>query len=537
MGLHRTYTTELLLHLLDVRDMIEAERFVSPQINERLYMASLAVPARRKTMNSLRVRAAAAGLGLGLGGGTRAGKEGRDTIRRTSSSQTPSGVGEAAGGGGREGGRGRGSSSLENFPPPALDLSMWGEADGRDFMVRGASYLTNRVKVPSARQMFGLRAVDMLVLPQPELHLAAHPANRVQRAREAGEKTFVWILQIMVPGPPHYGFICYFTPEKENWLDESTPFGKLASRVFFGEDDTFRDQRLKLIPKASKEGREGWGGIVEGNWIVKKAAGTTPAILGTKLKQHHFLGDNYLETDIEIGNVAASVVRLCAGYAKTLVVDMVWTIQGDTPEELPEVALGGVRIVHMDMLSAKTFDPAQEIPAEITSTTAAAKTTYATTPAAATTTTPPTTTTADNAGISAISKEKGSLSPGIGAAAAAAAADGSTRADQGMGAGGRRVIGPPGAEGSGGCDRDDRAVGGRGGWGEEEQSGLLGVRGQEGSFPLTGHGVAAGASSASLRRRSGKSGGEQSELGREFPGRVGGPLGRPADAVRSKTVS
>lgn len=43
------------------------------------------------------------------------------------------------------------------------------------------------------------------------------------------------------------------------------------------------------------------GQIVEGNWVVKRAAGTTPAILGTKLKQHHFRGDKYLETDLEIG--------------------------------------------------------------------------------------------------------------------------------------------------------------------------------------------------------------------------------------------
>lgn len=35
--------------------------------------------------------------------------------------------------------------------------------------------------------------------------------------------------------------------------------------------------------------------------MVKRAAGSTPAILGTKLRQHHFRGDNYLETDLEIG--------------------------------------------------------------------------------------------------------------------------------------------------------------------------------------------------------------------------------------------
>lgn len=32
---------------------------------------------------------------------------------------------------------------------------------------------------------------------------------------QAGEKTFVWVLQIMVPGPPHYAFMCYFTPESD----------------------------------------------------------------------------------------------------------------------------------------------------------------------------------------------------------------------------------------------------------------------------------------------------------------------------------
>lgn len=43
--------------------------------------------------------------------------------------------------------------SLETDPPPALDPRMWTEADGTEFSVRGASYLTTRVKVPSARQV------------------------------------------------------------------------------------------------------------------------------------------------------------------------------------------------------------------------------------------------------------------------------------------------------------------------------------------------------------------------------------------------
>lgn len=46
-----------------------------------------------------------------------------------------------------------GSSSLETCPPPTLDVRRWTEAIGSDFMVRSASYLTTRVKVPSAKQV------------------------------------------------------------------------------------------------------------------------------------------------------------------------------------------------------------------------------------------------------------------------------------------------------------------------------------------------------------------------------------------------
>lgn len=46
-----------------------------------------------------------------------------------------------------------GATSLETCPPPALDVRRWTEAVGTDFMVRGPSYLTTRVKVPSAKQV------------------------------------------------------------------------------------------------------------------------------------------------------------------------------------------------------------------------------------------------------------------------------------------------------------------------------------------------------------------------------------------------
>lgn len=46
-------------------------------------------------------------------------------------------------------------------------------------------------------------------------------------------------------------FLCFLFAWCGSWRDQSTPFGKLANRVFFGDSDAFRDERLKLIPKAS----------------------------------------------------------------------------------------------------------------------------------------------------------------------------------------------------------------------------------------------------------------------------------------------
>ncbi|CAM9411107.1 unnamed protein product [Phaeothamnion confervicola] len=317
-GCTRRYNLEVMMHILDIRDVIEGERFCTPTLSLT--------------------------------------EEDRGPRRVDSFSDATAAEARAAAA------APPGAAHLACVPSPALRRNMWAEVNGGDFLVRGPSYDADRVKVASAPQVFRLVAVDLFEVTEPTLHIAGRPDNRVQLARQAGETSFTWILQIMVPGPPYYSFVCYFTPEDPSILKEDTPFSRIARPCFFGEDDRFRDERLKLIPK-----------VVEGNWVVKRATGGTPAILGTKLRQVHFRGDNYLETDVDIGrkcewnlphghggpvpkkgssSVAASVTRLSIGYAKTLVVDLAWTLQGNTEDELPEVVLGGVRCNHIDMSTA-----------------------------------------------------------------------------------------------------------------------------------------------------------------------------------------
>jgi hypothetical protein len=62
--------------------------------------------------------------------------------------------------------------------------------------------------------MFKLLAIDIFETAEPTSHIAAHPKNRVSLAQQRGEKTWVFLVNIMVPGPPHYSFVVYLEGDK-----------------------------------------------------------------------------------------------------------------------------------------------------------------------------------------------------------------------------------------------------------------------------------------------------------------------------------
>lgn len=115
-------------------------------------------------------------------------------------------------------------------------------------------------------------------------------------------------------------------------------------REFLAADNRCKDQQLKLIAK-----------VHDAPWVVKTAvenfAQLQPVLLGNKLRQNHFKGQNYYEVDIDIGSdpLATTLVGLCQGYSVNVVVDLVWLIQSDDNEYLPEVLLGVCRLCRPDM--------------------------------------------------------------------------------------------------------------------------------------------------------------------------------------------
>jgi len=288
-----------------------------------------------------------------------------------------------------------GPPSICNTPAP-IDPKGWSSMPGSTFAVRGSSYVTDSVKVASAPSLFRLLAVDIVRATSqlPQNSVCLHPEERVQRAlaREAsGEEgeavPFVFVVNLCMPsgnstssgnggngsaiagsrsgsdnlsrsasidsantassesnigggGYPH--LVAYYAIDDLSLIDGSntTPEAALLHKFIFGEDDQFRHSTFKLLPR-----------IAEGNAVVKRAVGSKPAIMGRKLKQTYVRsGRRFMEVIIDVGSssVATKIVKLSLSYAKTLVVDMAFVLEGKDGDVLPERIIGSVRLKNVD---------------------------------------------------------------------------------------------------------------------------------------------------------------------------------------------
>lgn len=233
--------------------------------------------------------------------------------------------------------------------PLPLRLDAWTEPPGSSFQVRGGNYLEDKVKEPSQPSYFTLLTADLVKSPTPMLGgLCAHPTERIQRAlareRNTGVKElpeFIFAVNLVIPG---YHMVSYFGCDDVNLLhNPTTGFERLANKFFFGPSDEFRNQTFKvrqdllfllfhvdvsvstigivvqsltvylsfsqLIPR-----------IVEGNYLVRKAVGTKPAILGKKLKQIYIRTERFCEVivDIDSDSVARKITKLSLGYVSAI---------------------------------------------------------------------------------------------------------------------------------------------------------------------------------------------------------------------------
>ena len=236
--------------------------------------------------------------------------------------------------------------------PPQLETEYWAEPDPNTFRVRGKTYMKDKRKINAGRSIGRLIATDVVVVEKTQYGgICNHPTQRVQLALErerkgveSGLPPFLFVVNICLPGPPFFHGVFYYAIDDMSTIDgtDGTPSSKLCNEFIFGKSDKFRNETFKLIPQ-----------IVEGNFIVRKAVGSTPAIMGTKLTQTYARGDRFFEVILDCGSssVATGVIRVSLGYAKEMVIDMGFLLEGKDEGVLPERIFGGARIKNLH------FDP------------------------------------------------------------------------------------------------------------------------------------------------------------------------------------
>ncbi|XP_023536724.1 protein ENHANCED DISEASE RESISTANCE 2-like [Cucurbita pepo subsp. pepo] len=226
-------------------------------------------------------------------------------------------------------------------------INGWASPPGDLFFLRSKNYLTKRQKSPSGDYLLSPAGVDWLKSSSKLDNVLGRPDNRVaqalRRAQGLGKslKSFIIAVNLQVPGKDHYSAVFYFATE------DPIPAGSILHR-FINGDDSFRNQRLKLVNR-----------IVKGPWIVKKAVGNYSAcLLGKALTCNYHRGPNYLEIDVDMGSstIANAILHLALRYVTNVTVDMGFLVEGQTEEELPERLFGAVRICQMEMSSATVVD-------------------------------------------------------------------------------------------------------------------------------------------------------------------------------------
>ncbi|XP_022731785.1 protein ENHANCED DISEASE RESISTANCE 2-like [Durio zibethinus] len=223
----------------------------------------------------------------------------------------------------------------------------WASPPGDLFSLRSKNYLTNRQKSPSGEYLLSPLGMDWLKSTSKLDNVLARSDNRVSHALKQAQsqgkskKSFIFAVNLQVPGKDHYSAVFYFATE-----DPIAP-GSLLYR-FINGDDAFRNQRFKIVNR-----------IVKGPWIVKKAVGNYAAcLLGKALTCNYHRGANYLEIDVDIASsaIANAILHIALGYVTSVTIDMGFLVEGQMEDELPEKLIGAVRVCQMEMSSAAVID-------------------------------------------------------------------------------------------------------------------------------------------------------------------------------------
>ena len=238
------------------------------------------------------------------------------------------------------------------------------EPHARKFVVRGKNYLADKIKVPSGPALMRYAASDLLRAEGVDkLRNVCDFAETLPQLHP--ERRFIVVNWQLPASPPFSYVVTYVFPTdeeraamREKLTDQEKEVEENAWNLLqkFVSDDpevdnTWRNSRFKMIPQ-----------IVEGPWYVRTVTpSNVPALIGNKLTTTYRRGPNFFEIDVDITSsiTANAIWSVVSGVTTSLVIDLAFVIQGNTPEELPEQIFGTVRLSRIALSQdiVRTIEP------------------------------------------------------------------------------------------------------------------------------------------------------------------------------------
>eukprot|EP00466_Bigelowiella_natans_P011377 jgi/Bigna1/72198/fgenesh1_pg.18_\ len=110
------------------------------------------------------------------------------------------------------------------------------------------------------------------------------------------------------------------------------------------------DRRFKLITHLEQ------GPFLMRGALKAAVGANVPVVMGKAVSQRYFFGKDYMEVDVEVDTsiIAKGILKIASMFISSVVVDMVWVLEGKNVQELPEKAMCAVRLGgNMDLSKAR----------------------------------------------------------------------------------------------------------------------------------------------------------------------------------------
>lgn len=215
----------------------------------------------------------------------------------------------------------------------------WSVPEASDFLVRGPSYQSDRVKVPSQNYLACCRGVELFLTNEdyPD-SLINHPSLLCGHLHDTPSLIvhcrLAWGVLLMYGSIPAH-FVPYLNHQEANDNDIdcetltnrdpnlTTPAQRLFAQWLGCRDNDQRNRHLKILPA-----------VVEGPWVVQTVVGGKPALIGTKLPVRYYRQNNCLEIVLDITSSAAarSILGVARQYTTALTMHLGFVLEDATDE-------------------------------------------------------------------------------------------------------------------------------------------------------------------------------------------------------------